>query len=134
MDSVRRLRVAGRGPVGRRLREAIMAIGTWEDFTSKYGFDDGETIEERDFRARKRLVGMLNKLPEMKGFRALEFDRVGVHNPCLIVLLPNPEGRSDRRLQADWEVGKVGTCGLPDAVEDKVYELVEKAYRKARRR
>ena len=115
-------------------REKSMARGTWEDFTSKYGFDDGETVEDRDFRARKRLVAMLNKLPGMKGLRALEYDRPGVHNPCLIVLLPNPDDRSDRRLKADWEAGKVGSCGLPEAVEDAIEALVEESYAKAGKR
>jgi hypothetical protein len=111
-----------------------VAIGTWEDFTEKYGFGDGETVEGRDFRARKRLVAMLNKLPAMKGLRAVEYDRPGLHNPCLIVVLPNPEGRTDQQLNADWEAGKIGTCGLPEAVEDKIHGLVDKAYAKARRR
>jgi hypothetical protein len=37
-----------------------MAIGTWEDFTDKYGFSDIEGVEQRDFEARARLVEMLN--------------------------------------------------------------------------
>lgn len=33
-----------------------MAAGTWEDFTDKYGFNDGAQVEERDFDARKNDV------------------------------------------------------------------------------
>ena len=109
-----------------------MAIGSWDDFTSKYGFSDGETVENRDFRARKHLVRMLNKLPAMKGLRAIEYDRPGVHNPCLVIVLPNPEGKKDEQLYGEWEAGKLGTCGLPEAVEDKIYGLAAKAYAKTR--
>jgi hypothetical protein len=37
-------------------------------------------------------------------------------------------------LQADWEAGKVGSCGLPEAVEDRIHTFVEEAYAKAGRR
>src|SRR5260370_11990958 len=33
-----------------------METGNWEDFTGKYGFSDGEGVEQRDFEARARLV------------------------------------------------------------------------------
>jgi len=113
-----------------------MAIGSWDDFTSKYGFSDGETVENRDFRARKRLVRMLNRLPAMKDaqLRAIEYDRPGVHNPCLVIVLPNSEGKRDKQLTEEWLEGKLGSCGLPEAVEDKIYGLADKAYAKAGRR
>ncbi len=66
-----------------------MATGTWEDFTDKYGFSDGEGVEHRDFEARTRLVEMLNDHEAMNaaGLHALEYDRPGLHNPCLVVVV-----------------------------------------------
>ena len=59
-----------------------MATGTWEDFTDKYGFSDGEGVEQRDFEARARLVEMLNHHEAMKaaGLHALEYDRPGLQS------------------------------------------------------
>jgi len=39
-----------------------MATGTWEDFTDKYGFSDGASVEQRDIEARARLVEMLKAM------------------------------------------------------------------------
>lgn len=61
-----------------------MAIGTWDDFTSKFGFGDGATAEQRDFWARDALVDMLNK--RWPAMRAEGYDRPGVHNPVLILV------------------------------------------------
>ena len=66
-----------------------MATGTWEDFTDKDGFSDGEGVDQRDFEARARLVEKLNDHEAMKaaGLHALEYDRPGLHNPCLVVVV-----------------------------------------------
>ena len=52
--------------------------------TSKYGFNDGETTEERDYQARDNLCTLLNAREEMKaaGVRAIPFDRPGVQYGC----------------------------------------------------
>ena len=67
-----------------------MARGTFDDFTSKYGFTDGETLEERDFLAREYLIKSLNKV--LKNQVAVPFDRPGVHNACLILFLKKRRG------------------------------------------
>jgi hypothetical protein len=66
-----------------------MVTGTWEDFTNKYGFCDGASVKSRDFGARSTLVEVLNDHGAMKaaGLQALECDRPGLHNPCLIVVV-----------------------------------------------
>lgn len=104
-----------------------MATGTWDDFTSKYGFCDGETVEERDFQARKRLVRLLNALPAFKELRAIEYDRPGMHNPCLIIILPNRNGESDTELLTEWQSRRTEGCGLPDG-DYGICELVITAY------
>lgn len=92
-----------------------MAHGTWDDFTDKYGFSEGEMVEERDYLVRTELVRMLNELPAMKaqGFRAVEFDRNGCHNDCIIEI-----------------VGPDGTpTDLPDLGEDfYISDLISEAY------
>ncbi len=107
-----------------------MARGSWyNDFTEKWGFNDGESIEQRDFDAREILISKLNGLPEFKAsnVRAVAYDRPGVHNPCLIILLPNPDGKPDDQLLADWIANKIESVQLPEGDYD-VEELVCQAY------
>lgn len=106
--------------------------GTWEDFTSKYGFGDGEQWNEWDCEARKELVRLLNrtKVLKEKGLRAFEFDRPGIHNALLIIFLE--KGRT----LADWQKGK---CSIlekdPEGIDydklvDDAYYNVEKKRKK----
>jgi len=85
-----------------------MATGTWEDFTDKYGFSDGEGVEQRDFEARARLVEMLNDHEAMKaaGLHALEYDRPGLHNPCLVVVVKG-QAKAAKELLKLWLAGAV---------------------------
>jgi len=111
-----------------------MAVGSWEDFTSKYGFNDGDSVEERDFKARQHLVKLLNALPEFKDIRAIEYDRGGAHNSCMLILLPNPQGKSEKKLLKDWFDKKVKECDPPDG-DGETYDtcqLVTKAYMEVR--
>ncbi len=107
-----------------------MARGTWDDFTDKWGFSDGNGVEQRDFEARAIIISKLNGLPEFKGsnVRAVAYDRPGVHNPCLIILLPNPDGKPDDQLLADWIANKIESVQLPEGdydLEELVYESYE---------
>ncbi len=107
-----------------------MARGSWyNDFTEKWGFNDGGSVEQRDFDAREILIAKLNSLAEFKAnnIRAVAFDRPGVHNPCLVILLPNPDGKPDDQLLADWIANKIGSVQLPEGDYD-VEELVCQAY------
>lgn len=106
-----------------------MARGTWEDFTSKYGFSDGASVEPRDFAARAKLVEMLNDHEVMKtaGLRALEYNRPGLHNPCLLVLV---EGRAKSNTESlkSWLAGEIGKAPLPGELELTASQLVAEAY------
>ena len=106
-----------------------MATGTWEDFTSKYGFSDGASVKPRDFEARAKLVEMLNDHEAMKaaGLRALEYDRPGLHNPCLLVVVER-RAKSDAELLKSWLVGEIEEARLPDELELAISELVAEAY------
>jgi len=107
-----------------------MARGTWDDFTDKWGFGDGAGVEERDFQARSIIISKLNKLPEFKQnhIRAVAYDRPGVHNSCLIILLPNSDNKTDGQLLADWQANKLESVQLPNGdygVENIVFETYE---------
>lgn len=106
-----------------------MAIGIWEDFTSKYGFDDGAALETRDFEARSRLVHLLNEHPAMKsaGLRALEYDRPGLHNSCLVIVVP-AHGKGDSELLRLRAENKIADVALPNDVELALSELLSDAY------
>jgi len=101
-----------------------MAIGTWEDFREKSGFSDGVGVCEIDIRARKRIIEMINQHPSVQSEKitAVAFDRGGLHNSCLIAILPNPEGKTeDELLNGDLE-----EVFLPEEVDTN--EIVGEAY------
>jgi hypothetical protein len=106
-----------------------MATGTWEDFTNKYGFSDGAGVEPRDFEARAKLVEMLNDHDAMKtaGLRAVEYDRPGLHNPCLLVVVER-RAKSNMELLKSWLAGEIEEAPLPDELELAISELVAEAY------
>src|SRR6266699_1877156 len=106
-----------------------MATGTWDDFTDKYGFHDGASVEPRDFEARSRLVEVLNDHAAMKaaGLQALEYDRPGLHNPCLLVVVKG-QGKSAAELLTSWLAGEIEQAPLPDELELGISELVAEAY------
>src|SRR5712692_858626 len=107
-----------------------MATGSWKDFTDKYGFSDGASVEQRDFEARARLVEMLNGHEVMKsaGLRALEYDRPGLHNPCLVVVVEGQPKPTEELLKL-WLAGEIREVPLlPDELELAISELVAEAY------
>ncbi len=106
-----------------------MATGTWEDFTDKYGFSDGASVEQSDFEARARLVERLNDHEVMKsaGLRALEYDRPALHNPCLVVVVEGQPKPAEELLKL-WLAGEIKEVPLPDELELAISELVAEAY------
>ncbi len=110
-----------------------MARGTWwDDFTSKYGFSDGASLEYRDFQARKILVRNINRSRnfKMSELRAVEYDRPGVHNSCLVVVLPNHAGLPDRQLLEMWHKNALKEVSLPEDMDFDIEEYVTDAYDK----
>jgi len=110
-------------------RRKSMATGTWDDFTDKYGFRDGASVEPRDFEARSTLVEVLNDHGAMKaaGLQALEYDRPGLHNPCLVVVVKG-QGKSAGELLTSWLAGEIEEERLPDELELEITELVAEVY------
>lgn len=102
-----------------------MARGSWhDDFRNKYGFGDGSTEEERDYLVRALLVKAVNKTPEFKRakVKAVEYDRPGFHNHCLILLLP---ANIDEK---EWLSSNEPEATEPDGVDFD--EIVARAYEK----
>ncbi len=99
-----------------------MARGTWDDFTEKYGFRDGEATEDRDFKARDNLAVALNAREDMRAakLRAVPYEAPGMHNACILLILANPAGLSDEELLAQPDPK---LCDLPDVAEDMDEEL-----------
>jgi len=94
-----------------------MARGSWDDFTSKWGFGDGACSEDRDFRARDKIVSKLNADPgfQREKVTAVAWDSTGSHNACFVLLFPNPDGLSAEELVAAWEGDRIKeTDEMPD--------------------
>lgn len=104
-----------------------MARATWDDFRSKWGFEEGAVLEARDLEARSKLVGMLNESPALQTarLRAVEYDRPGLHNCCMIVVLPASEECDETLLQL-WKRQEISEQALPDSLD--IDELIVAAY------
>jgi hypothetical protein len=57
---------------------------------SKWGFGDGDAVPKGAGLYREVYVNVINALAERDGaeYRAFPFDRMGLHNWCLIVIAP----------------------------------------------
>lgn len=110
-----------------------MARGRWEDFTDKYGFNDGDSVDTLDFAARDFLVGKLNQNPVMRGnkLRAVAYNFAGVHNGARILILRD-EGPIRGKSSIEGELPE-GTkvLELPEELRDIVDDLVDGSYDEA---
>lgn len=72
---------------------------------------------------------MLNDHAAMKaaGLQALEYDRPGLHNPCLVVVVKG-QGRSAAELLTSWVAGEIEEAPLPHELAPEISELVAEAY------
>jgi len=62
----------------------------WESMLTKWGFDDGTTVPDGVEVYRDVYLKTVNRLAEKHGSsqRFVPYDRDGIHNPCLVVLVP----------------------------------------------
>lgn len=110
-----------------------MARGKWEDFSDKYGFNDGDSVDTLDFAARDFLAKRLNEHPVMreKKLRAVAYDFAGVHNGARILVVKDEgpaQGKS--RMEGDLPEG-VTVVELPEELEGPVEDLVDASYDEA---
>jgi hypothetical protein len=75
------------------------------------------------------LVEVLNDHVAMKtaGLQALECDRPGLHNPCLLVVVKG-EAKSAAELLSSWLAGEIEEETLPHELELEISELVAEVY------
>jgi len=62
----------------------------WEEYQSKWGFGDGDSMPPDAYAVRTVYCREINKLAKKKGskIRLLAWDRAGMHNCYLIVPVP----------------------------------------------
>lgn len=62
----------------------------WNAMRDKWGFDDGDSQPRECREARAAYVTAVNALAERNGsaYRAVAFNRDGVHNDCMVLVLP----------------------------------------------
>jgi len=104
-----------------------MATALWEDFTDKFGFNDGSTSENRDYKIRDTICQLLNETPEFKDakVKAWPYDGGGMHNNCYIILLPvQPKGHGLEQY-IRGKVKEIDRKNEPDLDYD---EIVQEAY------
>ena len=82
----------------------------WEEFASKWGFGDGESVPPDAQACREVYVREINKLAAAKGsaVRLLAYDRPGVHNCYLILRVAAELVRDvppDMLCKGQWEGG-----------------------------
>jgi hypothetical protein len=107
-----------------------MPRGLWKDFRDKYGFSDGDKVCPVDLSARDRIVAILNKELKGRGITALAYDRLGLHNYCLLLVLPNPGGKTSRSQLLKHFVKDTNSMEipLPPYIAKRTEEIVAQAY------
>lgn len=70
----------------------------FEEMLTKYGFGDGDAMPSEARTYREAYINVINAFAEKKGsaYRAVSYDRSGMHNSCLILF-----EKVDR---SDWDV------------------------------
>ncbi len=61
------------------------------------------------------------------GLRAIEYDRPGLHNPCLVVVVEG-QARPPEELLKLWLAGETNEVPLPGDLELTISELLADAY------
>jgi hypothetical protein len=101
-------------------------IATWEDFTSKSGFGDGELIENRDLEVRNRLVEWLNEEGDGQ-IIAVPYDAVTPHNPLRILVFQSCPLDDDELLAQYHEYG-LDEVPLPRGIDVEVDIVIASIY------
>jgi hypothetical protein len=105
-----------------------------EDFEDKYGFNDGDSADTRDFAARDFLVRALNQHPIMraKKLKAIAYNFAGVHNGARILILKD-EGRIRGKSSVEGNLPEhAKVLALSDELRDEIGDLVDGNYDQGR--
>ena len=103
----------------------------WEEFTTKYGFSDGNSVPPDAYACRYVYVKEINKMAEKarSKCRLLAYDRGGCHNPYLILTVPAKlvKGANAEKLcTGDW-LPKRGDSFEECQADARLERCVEKA-------
>lgn len=92
----------------------------WEDFTCKYGFNDGVSYPDGVEKYREVYVKAINKLAEKHGsnYRVKAYDRPGFHNFYLIV-------QTDKDGNETKTVDNAFTKAIEEAYKVDLDDLIE---------
>lgn len=90
----------------------------YDEMDSKYGFNDGADVPFDAYVYRDAYVKTINKIAEQVGseYRAVEYDRPGFHNPCLILFC---------RIDKDQIVDNLV---IEQMTDDKMHEAIALAH------
>ena len=106
----------------------------WEDYQTKWGFGDGDSVPPDALMLRQVYVRELNRMLAKRNssVRLLAYDRPGMHNPLLIVRVRADAtcGVSERKLylgqlNGGWEPKGEWQEPEPDAAYESVLEEAE---------
>ena len=91
----------------------------WDEMGDKFGFSDGEALPPDVWKHREVYVKIINALAESRGsgIRVVCFDRGGVHNPCMVLLVEkkyvnDPDILAGTK-STDWE-----GMGIPEGQDE----------------
>jgi hypothetical protein len=78
------VKVEGSNPFSSAQENYTMLFKIYEEMRDKYGFNEGATVPEGIEKVRKKIIDLINK--ELNGslIKAYPYDRMGIHNWCLI--------------------------------------------------
>jgi len=100
----------------------------WEDFQTKWGFADGDSVPPDALLLRQVYVRELNRLLARRksGVRLLAYDRPGMHNSLLIVRVGAAMVRNvpAKRLWGGQQSGGWEPGDLHEPAPDTAYEAV----------
>ena len=104
----------------------------WDDFQSKWGFDDGDAMPPDAWACRMVYIREINKLAKRKGsqVRLVAYDRPGMHNSCLIIRVPAAlvaEVPPQKLCLGQWR----GGWRCPDVADQADDEAMEMAIQEA---
>jgi hypothetical protein len=109
-------------------------VKDWEDYQSKWGFSDGDSVPPDALMIRQVYVRELNRMLARRksAVRLLAFDRPGMHNPLLIVRVSSDAvcGVPERKLylgqlNGGWEPKGEWQEPEPDAAYESVLAEAE---------
>ncbi|GIK76120.1 hypothetical protein FBR02_00060 [Anaerolineae bacterium CFX9] len=98
----------------------------WDDMRTKYGFNDGGAVPDGAEVYRAIYIRAVNQLAEQlgSGVRATAYDRVGVHNWCLILFydVNDLSGRTPDELAEPLDLSSAEVVEPDEAMDEAIQQ------------